>query len=190
MTTADVPVHVAKKEKESSFYLSCLSSSFPSINVISSSQLHYTTVIINTSLSLSKAQDIVPSRTFPFMEAKSQVATEHAEGQQQQCSADTIRMGFQCGQNTITFLRRLLVATGLTEKAIYTPELTVKCSVLRGSNQSSTEQKLNCNSAIEWLQRLPWRRSGRNAPLKLSSLETNGPGTYIPAQNNLYRCCE
>lgn len=93
MTTANVPVHVAKKEKESSFYLSCLSSSFPSINVISNNH-YYTPVIINTSLSLSKAQDIVPSRTFPFMEAKSQVATEHAEGQQPQCSADTIRMGF------------------------------------------------------------------------------------------------
>lgn len=185
MTTADVPVHVAKKEKESSFYLSCLSSSFPSINVISNSQFHYTPVIINTSLSLSKAQDIVPSRTFPFMEAKSQVATEHAEGQQQQCSADTIRMGFSVQPEHNHVPQTAPGSNWMTEKVIYTPELIVKCSVRRGSNQSSMEQKLNCNSAIDRLQPLPLRRSGRNAPLKLSSLETNGPGTYISAQNNL-----
>lgn len=96
-----------------------------------------------------------------------------------------LEWGFQCSQNTITFLRGLLVANGMTEKMTDTPELTVECSVLRGSNQSSTEQKLNYNSAIERLQPLPWRSSGRNAPLKLSSLETNGPGTYTSAQNNL-----
>lgn len=61
-------------------------------------QLHNTTLIINTFLSLSRAQDTVPTRTLPFIETTSQevilIVTQlwMLRGSSSKCSTDTIRM--------------------------------------------------------------------------------------------------
>lgn len=140
---------------------------------------------MTTSLSLSKVQDIVPTRTFPITETASHMAVlTITQLYMLSCSSSSVQLTLlECdsSQPALMFLSPFLVMSEMTQKEIYTPELTEAeaCSQKqqrRGRESGSSEQKLDCNSARERPQPLLQGSSGWEDPSKLFCLGGIGKG--------------